>query len=506
MNPPTVPQRSPITLAELLDLSEEDLAQPVARLQPLEQEWMDRARKSGGHMGGDAPEASLQGIPSTELIPGLGAPGAVEVPVYLAAQRLQELMQHDAGGAVPDAPPVPLGMPGDAWALPPAPEVAAAAVDDLDELVEATPASEVTVGPAKQSQTPTVSGRVLTPKSPPAIAQPGEGHIKKPMDPPAANFAVTQTDTGVLAWPSTRQKGRPAKVRDTLCTKCGGRFNGKICKGCGFDINAERPEDAEGQWRGLNTAFLESDSRVVRTIGAFLFAPGDLTRAYLIRFRRRYIGPTTLVVVATLLWAVVSTMASIRPRPDRAIMVGAERTVEASPGLVALAHTAIDEEPAPNLMTDIAATLADIPVLWFPLMAAGVYGVVWALRYNKRKRDRSEVVFTAHFITWFVLLGALIVPLVLAMTKFGFEWSAASQGITRIRYTGAGDIDGLSQTWNDLRRFVITPGFHSSLMAIGLIPWAVVAWKRAFKTTWEKAIACGFAIALIPLLLLTPFR
>ncbi|MBC7841253.1 MAG: hypothetical protein H7099_03040 [Gemmatimonadaceae bacterium] len=51
----------------------------------------------------------------------------------------------------------------------------------------------------------------------------------------------------------------------------------------------------------------------------------------------------------------------------------------------------------------------------------------------------------------------------------------------------------------------ISPAFHSSLVGLGLAPWAIIAYRRAFSTGWLRAGIAGLLTAAVPVLLLAPF-
>ena len=63
----------------------------------------------------------------------------------------------------------------------------------------------------------------------------------------------------------------------------------------------------------------------------------------------------------------------------------------------------------------------------------------------------------------------------------------------------------ISDGWIAARGFVSNAGFHSALLMLGLLPWAVLAWRRAFSTAWLQAAVAGLLITMIPLILLLPF-
>lgn len=454
--------RGPFTLAALLDLNDDELAQPLSRVAPPEHRW-EQLSLGVTHDTGDAMPAQLRtGVASqppaheTDLIPGLDVPGAVEVPVYLAGRTLSEFLRN-------------------------------------------TPtASDVVDGDAPLP----VSPRVTTPTRPPAIAVTVLGRPRRNQEAPAANFA--KAADGPVLWPQHKTPGT-ANVLPLVCAQCGAPFEGEKCARCGHETAVTAESALAGTWGHFIAAFLDSDSRVLRSAGALVIAPGELTRAYLAGHRRRYFSPLAIVTVALLLFAVVSAIGGLRPRPDRALMIGSDRTAEVLPGLVNAAPVNLAVDSPPDLVRDVATTMDYVPLLWFPLMAFGVAAVVAALRAFQRSDDRADAVFAVHFTSWFVVWWGVVVPLLLLLVRFAFEYSAAWDGVDRIRYQHDGQIAGLSPTWNALRAFVISPACHSWLLSLGLVPWAIIAWRRAFDATWLRASIAGLLVAAVPMLLLAPF-
>jgi hypothetical protein len=84
------------------------------------------------------------------------------------------------------------------------------------------------------------------------------------------------------------------------CRNCDAAIAGNYCANCGQETAIELPpagrflHDAAGRYVAL-------DGRLWRTLGALLFRPGFLTREYLAGRRRRYVRPSRLFVVLSIL-------------------------------------------------------------------------------------------------------------------------------------------------------------------------------------------------------------
>ena len=486
---PTPVEQKRFTLASLLDLDEDDLSIPLPRVAPTEQRWEQLSLRVTPETGEAIPSSIRSGTASQppmgeqDLVPGLDVPGAVEVPVYLAGHSIETFL---------NPPPAPTAGDGRTQGTRPTDEWT------ITGTVAEGRERERDVRPAEP-----FAPVFLTPSKPLAIAATSVKKPRRRMDPPVANFERTESSS--VLWPSKRT---PVVAGITVqeCARCRAPFSGARCAACGHDT----PITTRGVAR-LSLAqkvaayFLESDSRLLRTLGALVFAPGELTADYLSGHRRRYCGPLYVIGAAALVFAIVSFAASLRPRPDRALRIGGDRTEEVVSGLSTRGIGSASFDAPRDLLHDAASVVNMIPLLWFPIMAFGVVAAIAALRITRRRDGPAEVVFAAHFSGWFVIWWSLAVPALLLLTRFGFEYFAYLDGVTSIRYVEDGQIAGLSQRWNALRHTVARPMFHTLLLAIGTVPWSILAYRRAFDENWPRAILAGVLVSAVPLLLLAPF-
>ncbi len=469
----------PFSLASLLDLNEEELAHPLSRSAPPEHRWEQLTIRLTPETGEAIPSELHRGAASeppnaeTELIPGLDQPGAVEVPVYLAGRALHELM---------------LNTPLDSDVITAEPESEAS--------VSPEPIATVTMEPAAPSTSRP------SPAKPPAIAVTELRPPKHFPDPPAANFARTEGRN--VLWPKRKPPLTPS-VAPQECARCGAVVHGDTCTRCGHDTAVPAQAAGSGVWHDVLAAFLDSDSRALRTVGALVLAPGELTASFILGQRRRYFGPVAIAIVTLVAFAVISGLGSLRPRPDRALMIGSDRTAEVTAGVAGQAPVNLAIDTPPDLLRDVATALDYVPLLWLPLMAFAVVAVVAATRTYQRRDDYAELVFASHFTAWFVLWWGLAVPMLLLLAKFGLEYGAAWSGVSRISYLESGRISGLSGAWSSIRDLTIAPAFHSWLLAVGIAPWTVAAYRRAFESTWARAALAGTLVTLVVVLLLVPF-
>jgi uncharacterized membrane protein len=490
---PTPVEQKRFTLASLLDIDDDDLSIPLPREAPPEQRWEQLSLRVTPETGEAIPSSIRSGVasqpPVTEpdLVPGLDVPGAVEVPVYLAGQSIETFLNPPPSSGNGRAQGANIA---DEWTI--------------TGTVEEAPARETESASARAS-TPALSAPLVaaTPARPLAIAATTVRKPRRRMEPPVANFEKTESSS--VLWPSKRTPV-VAGVAVQECARCRAPFDGDRCAACGHDTPIiSRAVARRSAAQKFVAYFIESESRFLRTLGALVFAPGELTADYLSGHRRRYFSPLYVIGAAALVFAVVSFVASLRPRPDRALRIGGDRTEEVVAGLTSRVLGSASFDAPQDLLHDAASTLNMIPVLWFPVMTFGVVAIIAALRITRRRDGPAEMVYAAHFTGWFVIWWAVAVPLLLLITRFGFEYFAYLDGVTSVRYIEDGQIAGLSQQWNALRHAVARPLVHSLLLAVGTVPWSILAYRRAFDESWPAAAIAGVLVAAVPLLLLAPF-
>ncbi|MCC7053760.1 MAG: DUF3667 domain-containing protein [Gemmatimonadaceae bacterium] len=475
------------TLASLLDLDDADLAEPLSRTAPPEHRWEQLSLRVTPETGEAIPSSIRSGQASSppggemELIPGLDDPGAVEVPVYLAGRTLFEFLHPTGEADPPQAAPVEQPDQAD-WAVSGAiepPKLLASAVEEPASVHKPTPAHV----------------------KPLALATKSVRRPRRRMDAPVANFE--KSESASVLWPSRRSPTTPGIiVRE--CARCRAPFTAERCESCGHGESvAPRLAPLSAPQR-LVGYLLDHKSRAVRTISALLLAPGELTADYLAGHRRRYFGPGVVFGIAIVILLATCMLAGLRPRPDRALAIGDDRTELAAAGLADRQITGTMYEQ-PDAVRDTLQLVNRFPVVWVALMLLGVLSVVAAMRITQRRDGPAEMVFTAHFTGWFVVWWALLVPASLLLLRWGFEYAAVLNDVTAVRYIDDGQVAGMSRIWNALRAMVITPWFHSALLACGIVPWCVLAYRRAFEDPWARAIVAGVITAAVPLLLLLPF-
>lgn len=430
----------PFTLASLLDLNDDDLTLPLSPAAPPAHRWEQLTLGVTPETGEAVPSSLRTGDSlhsdddARDLLPGLEAPGAIEIPVYLAGRAL-----HDYLAASP--PDTDIFEP-------------VALVTSGDVITGTTDApTRLAVSPASTTE---IFDRRVSP----------------------------HTDVAL----------RSLRLQ---CSDCNALSGGELCPSCGGTSAVRRKRRS---LRDIVVAGITSPHRPVRTVTALVLVPGELTAAYRAGQTYRFVGPTLVSVAALIFFAAISLLGSVRPRPDRALLLGPNRTAEVAVGLVN--DTVLRMPP---FLRDVTRAVEFVPVLFLPLMGVLVFGVTVGMRVSARHDADAAMPFTAHVLSWFVLWWGLGVPALLLLLRAGFESAAMLAGVEQARYIDQGGLAGVPASWNAARTIVSTGAFHSMLLAVGLLPWVVLAWRRVFDASWPQAIIAGVLTTAIPLLLLVPF-
>jgi len=369
------------------------------------------------------------------------------------------------------------------------------------------PAAWVVTGTVSDAPTAEVSmlpSRATGPATPLAIAAKPTKPARRRPDTPVANFEKTAVASSVL-WP---RRPTPAELGAGApeCARCRAPFIDGRCTACGHHTPVRARVRDQSLVQRCVSFFVHSPSRALRTIGTLLLAPGLLTSEYLAGHRRRYYSPFLVVTIAVVLFSAVSLLAGLRVRPDRVLFIGDDRTEQINSGIVGGTAVGSQVTDTSRDLVDLALRVVNmIPPLWLPLMMCVVIALIAALRITQRRDGPAEVVFTAHVTTVFVLWWALAVPMVLLASRWGFELSASLDGVKTVQYLDDGQIAGLSPAWHRLRARAISPLFHSLLLAVGMMPYSILAYRRGFDETWPRAVVAGIAVAAVPCILLVPF-
>jgi hypothetical protein len=517
--------RGPFTLANILGVDEAELAAPLPRIAPPEHRW-EQLSLGVTPDTGEATAAPLRtGVATqppagpTELVPGANEPGAVEVPVYLASQTLSSM----ADGTGTDAPsalgsllfdePAPSAPAGDGvWHMP---SVVTGTVHDpvygADEDLNAPRGIQ---HPATRSEAASAIPRNPTPAepSPTLVSSIKPKKNKKHPPPPAAMFG--STEFGPLMWPAKEPPKAEKVLSRKQCANCGSPLSGPWCTLCGERALAPQDLTVSGMWHEFVAMFFSSDSVLRRTFVALLIKPGELTDAYLTGRRSRYVRPLPLFLAACALFAVMSGTMGLRPRPDRNALIGLEREMAEEAGMedLSIPGTSIPkilELPAGvrTYVTPVAKAVEKVPAIWLPMMVALVTLLVAGLRVLGQAAGRSYFVFASHFGVIFTFLWGVLMPIALVGTKVAFEFAAIRYGAGEARFDEEGKmIEAVPLQWNMLRETLAGTTFHSAALFVMLLPWTILAFRRAFDDGWVRATISGILVAAIPVLMLTPFR
>jgi hypothetical protein len=473
--PPSPDGRS--SLASLLDITDEDLAPPLAVPDEITDPVVVERHVSSAP---PAPVFVFDDVAEESIF------ADVRLDTTFAGERGGFHEEPGTGllsGQVSDAPlglpAEPAQAPDDVWSIPA--EVIASAIA-TSNLPARLPGS--------------------TPVRPPAIAIPPNSKKHRTSEPPVANFGAADIEAGAVLWPQQRSTRTPTAARE-VCARCGSGFLEGKCDSCGYTVSIAARVSRRGRWQTVISAFIDSDSRLLRTLGALLLSPGELTAAYVAGDKRRYARPMVIGVMALIVFGLIGAVGGLRPRPDRALVIGADRTQEVVAGLADPNSGYSDDGPR-TVSNTVLSSLEALPVLFLPAMGFTVFAIIGTARSFSKRETPWAAAFATHFGAWFVVWWGVAVPVMLLVLKFGFEYHAAMSGVTKVRYD-IDQLEGVSAWWNLARAIVTSRAFHSSLLLIGLLPWACKAYRAAFGGPWWRAVLLGSIIAIVPLFMLIPF-
>jgi hypothetical protein len=177
----------------------------------------------------------------------------------------------------------------------------------------------------------------------------------------------------------------PAAAR---CRNCGAAIAGNYCAHCGQETAAELPpagrflREAAGRYVAL-------DGRLWRTLGALLFRPGFLTREYLEGRRRRYVRPSRLFVVLSLLMFAILGFTI-----DAPIVIDDGASAGGASGRAANAR---DESVGKHLDRGLAMRVDPVDAAWLAPFVARVDEFNALAREQKIERIRAGILRYAPY-------------------------------------------------------------------------------------------------------------
>lgn len=94
------------------------------------------------------------------------------------------------------------------------------------------------------------------------------------------------------------------------CLNCGAALNGPFCANCGQEADAHR-KPLLGLLSDIADNFGNWDSRILRTLSALIFQPGELPLAFTQGRRQRYVPALRLYIFTTVVFFLVLALANI---------------------------------------------------------------------------------------------------------------------------------------------------------------------------------------------------
>jgi hypothetical protein len=199
----------------------------------------------------------------------------------------------------------------------------------------------------------------------------------------------------------TSQKVSPevaAPLEQSHCRNCGRALGGGFCSDCG-QKHSERVLTLGELFSDVIGEFITWDSKFLRSIRPLLFRPGFLTNEYLAGRRTRYILPTRLYIVIS----VVVFFLLLGLGPVLADALGPETIAR-----IASQHSMSAAEVADELNDKFRAVVPWVLVLSIPFFALAL-----RLLYIRTSRLYVEhLLFAVHFYAFSLLF---MIPLLMSM-------------------------------------------------------------------------------------------
>jgi Protein of unknown function (DUF3667) len=239
------------------------------------------------------------------------------------------------------------------------------------------------------------------------------------------------------------------------CVSCGARLAGEYCHACGERRRTPEQLSLRHSLREFADDVFDLDSRGLRSLRLLLFQPGGLTLEFIRGRRRPYVGPLRmyLTVFAVTLFA---------------SMLFPQTATRNSNSVEALVKQLVHSVAVRRGMTDAAAEKALTQttaqhVTWLSLLIPLVFAAFLFAVFHRRRRWFGEhLVFATHVGTFNFLVALILLPLQVALLRFGPTVATTVAGV------------------------VVVPMFA----------WMMVAVRRVYGTGWPGAVGWSFVLFL----------
>jgi hypothetical protein len=265
------------------------------------------------------------------------------------------------------------------------------------------------------------------------------------------------------------------------CPTCGSAARETYCAACG----ERRFAPAELTLGSLGAQAAESltnaDGRVFRTFKALLMQPGELTLAYAQGRRKSYIGPFQLFVLANVLFFLLQSALGFHALSNTLTqhlegqVYSARAQSLAADRLAALGTTL--EAFAPVFDSAVTVNAKALVALLVPVYAL----LIFAMFFLSRRPVVVHCVFALHFVAFWLIALAFLVPLIALPLSIVFELIGLSNAA----------VDGVA-TW-----LLIALSAVYAYRAFGRV-YGGAAWSRVAR-------AVVLAVVFIPVIRLYRF-
>lgn len=191
---------------------------------------------------------------------------------------------------------------------------------------------------------------------------------------------------------------RAPSSRPDHCLDCGQAISGRYCANCGQETTAhtltmrELSRDAIGE-------FISTDSKFFRTLRQLLFSPGTLTADYIAGRRERYLMPSRMFLVLSVIFFFVISLTEVPFSEYVVAMTFEKEEIQASFQASRLSQEMFIKE----VDSAFTAALPIILVLMVPLFA----GMMKLINIASKHRFIVHLVFSFHLFSFVAASSAV---------------------------------------------------------------------------------------------------
>lgn len=221
--------------------------------------------------------------------------------------------------------------------------------------------------------------------------------------------------------------GRSQQKEIDCCANCGSALTGRWCGQCGQKSLREKDRRVSQLMAQFAHELLHVDGKLPRTLGALIFHPGRLSRAYLDGHRVRYLSPIGLFLLLNLLYFIAP------PMSDFNLDLADQYDLQPYSSLIQplidarLERRVIDFDTYAQQYEQLNLNLArSMIILHLPMLALAL----WLLFPGQGRYYADHFIVATHLFTFLLLVALAMQPLLRLLlwagaVGFGADWWSA---------------------------------------------------------------------------------